>query len=99
MKHLIGTQGKNVYIKMENVLKKNVGLDMLKKIKIILNGELRDELVYMKDLPEDLDINDLTYFKYALITSINVERSFSVYKILLTNNRRSFKSENTKKNI
>jgi len=52
---------------------------MLKKIKNILNGELID----MKDLPEDLDINDLTYFKYATITSRNVERSFPAYKTLL----------------
>lgn len=78
-----------------NVLKKNVGLAMLKKIKNILNGELID----MKDLPEDLDINDLTYFKYAPITSVNVERSFSAYKTLLTNNRRSFKVENIKKHL
>lgn len=80
---------------MENVLKKNVGLAMLKKIKNILNGELID----MKDLPEDLVINDLTYFKYAPITSVNVERSFSAYKTLLTNNRRSFKVENIKKHL
>jgi hypothetical protein len=41
-----------------------MGLDMLKKIKNILDGELVD----MNDLPENLDINGLTYFKYALIT-------------------------------
>lgn len=61
MKHLTGTTGKNICIKMENVLKKNVGLDMLKKIKSILIGEF----INMEDLPEDLNINDLTYFKYA----------------------------------
>lgn len=95
MKRLTGTTGKNICTKMENVLKKNVGLSMLKKIKNILNGEL----IYMIDLPEDLDINDLTYFKYAPITSVNVERSFSAYKTLLTNNRRSFKVENIKKHL
>ena len=95
MKRLTGTTGKNICRKMENVLKKNVSLAMLNKIKNILNGELID----MKDLPEDLDINDLTYFKYAPITSVNVERSFSAYKTLLTNNRRSFKVENIKKHL
>lgn len=55
---------------------------MLKKMKTILNGELVD----IKDLSEDLDINnDLTYFKYDLITPENEERSFSACKILLTN--------------
>ncbi|XP_022173387.1 uncharacterized protein LOC111035879 isoform X2 [Myzus persicae] len=82
-------------LKMASNYQKNVGLAMLKKIKNILNGELID----MKDLPEDLDINDLTYFKYAPITSVNVERSFSAYKTLLTNNRRSFKVENIKKHL
>jgi len=95
MKRLTRTTGKNISTKMENVLKKNVGLAMLKKIKNILNGELID----MKDLPEDLDINDLTYFKNAPITSVNVERSFSAYKTLLTSNRRSFKVENIKKHL
>ncbi|KAE9542417.1 hypothetical protein AGLY_003278 [Aphis glycines] len=95
MKRLTGTTGKNICTKMENIFKKNVGLAMLKKIKNILNGELID----INDLPEDLDINDLTYFKYAPITSVNVERSFSAYKTLLTNNRRSFKVENIKKHL
>lgn len=39
-----------------------------KKIENILNGKL----ITMKDLLEDLDINDLTYFKYASITSIKL---------------------------
>jgi hypothetical protein len=51
---------------------------MLKKIKNILNGEL----INMKDLPEDLNINDLTHFKYALFNHIDksIERSFSSIK-------------------
>lgn len=49
---------------MGNLLKNNVGLDMLKKNRKILNGESMD----MKELPEDLNINDLTYFKFAPIT-------------------------------
>lgn len=95
MNRLTGTHGKSIGLKMENVLKKNVGLTMLKKIQNILSGELTN----MKDLPEDLDINDLTYFKYAPITSVNVERSFSAYKTLLANNRRSFKVESLKKHL
>jgi len=79
MKCLTGTTGKNICTKMENVLKKNIGFAMLNKIKNILNGELID----MKDLPENLVINDLTYFKYAPITSVNVERSFPPIKLYL----------------
>lgn len=42
MKRLTGTTGKHIYTKMENVLKKNIGIVMIKKIKNILNGELID---------------------------------------------------------
>jgi hypothetical protein len=42
--------------------------------------------------------NDLLYFKYASLTSADVERSFSILKNLLVDNRRSFKLENIKKN-
>lgn len=50
MQRLIRTHGKNICIKVENVLNKNVGFNMRKKIKTLFNGELVD----MKDLPEDL---------------------------------------------
>lgn len=46
-------------------------------------------------MTEDLNTNDLLFHKYALITPVDIERSFSAYNNLLTNNRRSFKSENT----
>lgn len=34
----------------------------------------------LHNLPEDMTINDISYSKYAPVTSIDVERSFSVYK-------------------
>lgn len=48
----------------------------------------------MDGLPEDLTGNDLTFYKYAPVTSTNVERSFSRYKTILADNRRSFDVEN-----
>ncbi|KAF0737837.1 Uncharacterized protein FWK35_00033984, partial [Aphis craccivora] len=48
-------------------------------------------------LPEDLTLNGLVYFKYAPITSVDVERSFSIYKNMLTNNRRAFKFDDIRK--
>jgi hypothetical protein len=45
-------------------------------------------------LPEDFSTYDLVYFKFAPITSVDIERSFSMYKTLLSNNRRSFHFEN-----
>lgn len=40
-----------------------------------------------EDIPKNLTTDDMTYFKYTPITSVNVERSFSSYKYLLTDQR------------
>lgn len=60
-----------------------------------MNGE---EVSKMK-LPEDLNLDDMTYLKFAPITSVDVERSFSSYKILLADNRRSFLFENLRETL
>jgi hypothetical protein len=62
------------------------------KINDILTGQGK----CFDGLPEDLTINDIAYFKYAPLTSTNVERSFSRYKNLLAPNRRAFEFENLK---
>lgn len=42
-------------------------------------------------------MDDISYFKYALVTSIDVKRTFSIYKNLLSDQRRrSFSFENIK---
>ncbi|XP_025204634.1 uncharacterized protein LOC112601309 [Melanaphis sacchari] len=88
-----GEQGMSIKTKIENVLNKNKGYQLLIKISNILSG---DEETF-DGLPEDMNINDLIYFKYAPITSVDVERSFSMYKNILTDNRRAFKFENIRK--
>lgn len=43
-------------------------------------------------LPENMNVNDLVYFKYyVLINSVNVEHSCSTYTNILISNRQSFK--------
>ncbi|KAL4132751.1 hypothetical protein QTP88_009852 [Uroleucon formosanum] len=49
------------------------------------------------ELPEDLTCDDLIYYKFAPITSVDVERSFSKYKHILSDRRRRFLFENLKK--
>jgi hypothetical protein len=73
--------------------KKNRGFNDLKKNSRILIGEKTS----MEGLPDDLNENDLAHFKYAPITSSIVERSFSCFKNILSDNRRSFDMENIKK--
>lgn len=79
-----GQKGKSVYEKFKKILSKNEGFDTLSKISKILNG--KSESI---ELGEDLSANDMTFFKYAPITSTDVERSFSRYKNVLTDKRRS----------
>ena len=43
---------------------------------------------------EEFSPTDIEFFKYAPITSVDVERSFSIFKNLLADNRRSFTFEN-----
>jgi len=41
------------------------------------------EITSMEGLPDYLIGDDITYFKFAPITSTNIERSFSKYKTLV----------------
>lgn len=95
-KILNGEQGKTIYLKLENVLEKNSGLSKLKHICKILDGE---ENTNIGELLGELSCNDIVYFKYAPIVSVDVERSFSMYKTLLADNRRKFKFENLAKHL
>ncbi|XP_025198504.1 uncharacterized protein LOC112603549 [Melanaphis sacchari] len=94
---LSGSSGKSVQNKFNQVQEKNRGLSALVKISQVLTGE--ETFRNLDGLPEDLNCNDLTFFKYAPLTSVDVERSFSAYKTLLSNNRRSFKFENIRKHL
>lgn len=78
---------------MNDVLKKNIEYQKLIRISNTLNGEETS----MDELTENLNINDLVYFKYSPINSVDVERSFSMFKVLLADNKQSFQFENLKK--
>lgn len=90
-------QGKEIQKKLEAVLKKNNGFKAIKNIKNILEGKTvsRDE----DTVPEDFTFDDMTYMKFAPITSVDVERSFSIYKQILADNRRTLTFEHIKQYI
>ncbi|KAL4143045.1 hypothetical protein QTP88_005420 [Uroleucon formosanum] len=82
--------GQTIATKMENVILKNNRFKIVTNISEMLDGEgARGE-----DIPGDLTTDDMTYFKYAPITSVDVERSFSSYKHLLTDQRRHLLFDN-----
>jgi len=81
--------------KFKNVLSKNKRFEFIQQISNILI----DETTVIDGLPEELSIQEFIYFKYAPIISVDVERSISIYKNLLSPNRRSFEFKNLKKSF
>lgn len=65
--------------KLERILLRNTGFESLMQIKNILYGNPHNENVgteYVKALPPSL----IAIFKFSVVTSVDVERSFSTYK-------------------
>jgi len=81
-----GTVRKMIQGKMNDVLEKNEGYQTLAQISKMLTGEETS----MVRIPENLSLGNLAYFKYAPINFVDVERSFSMFKVLLSVNRKSF---------
>jgi len=70
--------------KLTTVLKKSSGF----KIMMIISKILEREENVKNVIPEDLNASDIVCMKYGQINTADVERSFSMYKHLLTDNRR-----------
>lgn len=60
----------------------------------IISKILEGQEVSKDGLSEDMNEDDVTYFKYAPITSVEVGKSFFVFKTLFSDNRRTFLFEN-----
>ena len=87
---------KEFVTKFDKVAKKNTGLAILRKISKVLNGEtlnVPDEYI------ENLTPLELEAFKHAPVVSCDVERTFSHYKRVLENCRRSFVFENLRSHV
>lgn len=78
--------------KMEAVHKNNPGYKTALDINNVLNHRAQPTLEFVKNLSP----SELASFKYCSTTSADVERSFSMYKSILTETRRSFLFENLK---
>lgn len=90
LENVNGNVGKYVAKKLMLVLNKNKGFATLSSIADVLSGEKFS----LGELPGDLEASDIVYFKYAPLVSVQVERSFSMYKAMLADNRESFSFEN-----
>ena len=80
-----GPCGEIVRKKFYEVLQKNPDLETIKKIGRVISGEIVDDLQISPTL--------IPLYKFAPLTSCDVERSFSVYKSILSDNRTNFTPE------
>ena len=85
-----GNYGEELKTKLDNVLKKNPGFDHIKSISKVLSGT-------STTFPEGMSPTDVAMFKYCPTASVDVERSFSSYKNILTDKRHSLTKESLKK--
>lgn len=77
--------------KFRQVIKKNWGFSELLKVSKILNGDFQENVKF--------DPNIINCLKYAPITSVDVERSFSNYKNILSDRRQNFSVQNIEKHL
>lgn len=90
IKNAPGEVGEKVRTKIDNVLKKNTGLQILYAAADILSGK-------GSDVDHPLVMQHTARLKFAPVTSVDVERSFSAYKLILSDKRQSFTMENIEK--
>lgn len=90
LKNAPGKIAKIVAKRLEEILIKNPGYSRLLETAQILSGE-------STNIPLKMTSAELPCFKYAPVTSCDVERSFSSYKQILTDNRRRLTPEHLEK--
>lgn len=86
-----GKIGNCISKKLSDTLAKNEGFQILSNVAKVLTG----------DVIEDLTIapNIISALSNAPITSVDVERSFSAYRHILSDRRQSFLSDNIEKHL
>lgn len=62
----------------------------------IISKNFKGEINVNYELPENLNASDIECMKYVLINTADVERSFSIYKNILVDNRRNLTFEHIK---
>jgi hypothetical protein len=79
-----GSKTDAVKQKFRSFFSNNKGIKVMCEISCVLEGE---DLVDFEDL-KDLSASDITCYKYARLISCDVERTFSQYKLLFSDNDR-----------
>ncbi len=85
-----GKTGEELSSKLDSVLKKTLGFDHIRTIAGVLSGAATT-------FPEGMGPGDVAMFKYSPTASMDVERSFSMYKNILSDKRHRLTKESLKK--
>lgn len=88
MEMVSGNNGRIIKEKVSDLIHKNGGFQILKQISDVLSGKKESFL------PPNFTPMMSTCMKYAPITSVDVERSFSTYKMILTEKRTNMTPQN-----
>lgn len=81
--------------KLDAVLARNPGYKQIVEISKLIHQNAQPTDLYVQSLSP----NELTMFKYAPLTSSDVERSFSEFGNLFTSQRKAFLFENLKQHL
>lgn len=92
MSRVPGPKGEILKGRMEEVLTKNSGLTVLSKIGEVMDGT-------GAALPAGFDAADAANLAFCPIVSVDVERTFSVFKHIFADRRQSFSEENLEKSV
>ena len=87
LEQIPGEKGKVVKTKILQLQQKNKGYTFLKNIGQVLSGNNTVQL------PENYSPTMVADLQYSPVTSVDVERSFSIYKNILTNRRTKMTTE------
>lgn len=75
-----GKHASKICEKLKNVLSRNPGYETISSVYNVLSGN-------GGTVPKEFNVDMVAQFKYAPVTSVHVERSFSAYKLILSNKR------------
>lgn len=89
-----GEIGSAILKKFNTVVQNNSGFQILKNVSQTFVGNFGDDINV-----SELKANIVSKYKYAPITSVDVERSFSIFKHMFTDKRQSFLLENFEKHL
>jgi hypothetical protein len=85
-----GAVAEIIKLKLKNVLNRNPRYSTIYSLYKIFSGE-------HVEMPPNISVTDATKLKFLPVTSCDVERSFSLYKNILTEKRHSLTPDNIEK--